>query len=148
MSFRPMYAKQSKSVLTQMAPVKFLMQQASHLNKLQQCLNLYLSATLQENCAVASFQKGTLTILMTNAQWATRIRYQQNKLKQQLQTHHEFHDIIKIIVKVSPKPLKQTEQTNDLSLSLNTAKVINETAEGISDPVLKQALERLARHTH
>lgn len=148
MSFRPLYAKRSKSILTQMAPVKVLMQKASYLNKLQQCLNLYLSATLQEHCAVASFQNGVLTILMSNAQWTTRMRYQQNKLKQQLQVHHEFHDIVKIIVKVSPKPLKQTEETNDLSLSLNTATIISETAKGITDPVLKEALERLAKHTH
>ncbi len=148
MSFRPLYAKQSKSILTQIVPVKVLMQKASYLNKLQQCLNIYLSAILQEQCAVASFQNGVLTILVNNAQWATRIRYQQNKLKQQLQAHHEFHDITKIIVKVSPKPLKRTEQPNNLSLSLNTAAVISETAKGIKDPALKEALERLARHTH
>lgn len=148
MSFRPLYAKQSKSILTQITPVKALMQKASYLNRLQQCLNIYLSTTLQEHCAVASFQNGVLTILMTSAQWATRMRYQQNKLKQQLQQHQEFNDISKIIIKVSPKPLKKTEQINDLLLSLNTATIISETAKGIKDPALKEALERLAKHTH
>ncbi|UYZ84119.1 DUF721 domain-containing protein [Entomomonas sp. E2T0] len=147
MSFRPLYAKHSKSLLVKTSSLKQLVNKASYLNQLQQCLNLYLSTTIRENCAIASFQNGILTILVNNAHWATRLRYQQNKLKQQLQEHHEFYGIHKVAIKVSPKPLKEPEEVHELTMSSKTAKIIAETAENINHPALREALERLSKHT-
>lgn len=147
MSFRPLYAKHSKSLLIQTSSLKQLVNKASYLSQLQQCLNLYLSTAIRENCAIASFQNGILTILVNNAHWATRLRYQQNKLKQQLQEHHEFCGIHKVTIKVSPKPLKESEEVHELIMSSKTAKIIAETAENINHPALREALERLSKHT-
>lgn len=147
MSFRPLYAKHSKSLLIQTSSLRQLVNKASYLSQLQKCLNLYLSTVIRENCAIASFQHGTLTILVNNAQWATRLRYQQNKLKQQLQEHHEFSGIHKITIKVSPSPLSEPEEVHGLTMSSKTAKIIAETAENINHSALKEALQRLSKHT-
>lgn len=147
MSFRPIYAKQSKSLLTDITPIKQLMIKASYLNRLQQYVNLYLSQIMQENCSVASFQNNVLTLLAHNAQWATRLRYQQNKLKQQLQNHPEFSHIQKIIIKVMPPLPKESETHYNRTISTKSAKILNETADNINHPILKEALARLAKHT-
>ncbi len=146
MSFRPLYAKHPKSLLVQTSSLKQLVNKVSYLSKLQGYLDLYLSTAIRENCAVASFQDGTLTILVNNAHWATRLRYQQNKLKQQLQKHKEFYSINKITIKVSPKPISHVEETHELVMSSQTAKIIAETAKNISHPALHEALERLSKH--
>lgn len=147
MSFRPVYAKQSKSLLTDITPIKQLMLKASYLNRLQQCVNLYLSKIMQENCSVASFQNNTLTLLAHNAQWATRLRYQQNKLKQQLQNHREFNSIEKIIIKVMPPLPTHTQTAHHRTISMKSAKILTETADSIKHSTLKEALARLAKHT-
>lgn len=147
MSFRPLYAKQSKSLLTSITPIKQLMLKASYLDRLQHCVNLYLSQIMQENCSIASFQDGVLTLLAHNAQWATRLRYQQNKLKQQLQNHREFNGVQKISIKVMPPLPKETKTIQNRTISTKSAKILSETADNIKHPILKEALERLAKHT-
>lgn len=146
MSFRPLYAKRSKSLLTQANSLNQLVNQAAILSQLQDCINLYLPTVIKESCHVASFQGGTLTIYAIQAHWATRLRYQQNRLKQQLQQHAEFSGIKKIVIKVYPKPYTKTAEEHYLEMSVTTAQTIAETAKNISHPALKSALERLATH--
>lgn len=146
MSLRTIYAKRSKSLLEQTTMLRHLTDKALKLSRLQDRINLYLPTIMQENCAIASFKNNILTILTTHANWATRLRYQQNHLKQQLLTHSEFRDIERIIVKVFPKPLQRTIHYHSLIMSPRTAQVIKETAIHIQHPALKAALNRLATH--
>lgn len=147
MSFRPIYAKRSKSLLKQTTTLNNLVDTALLLGQLQDCLNQYLPVIMRENCAVASFKNRMLTILTTQAHWATRLRYQQQHLKHQLSKHSEFYGVEKIVVKVSPKPYKKVEEVHHLTMSSQTAKVIAETADHIDHPALKAALARLASHS-
>jgi len=147
MSFRPIYAKRSKSLLKQTTTLNHLVNKAVLLGQLQDCLNSYLPAIIQENCAIASFQNKILTVLTTNAHWATRLRYQTQRLKQQLQKHPEFLGIEKIVVKVSPKPYKREEEVHCLTMSPQTAQIITEAAEHIQHSALRAALTKLASHS-
>lgn len=147
MSFRPIYAKRSTSLLKQSTILCHLTDKASLLSHLQNRINLYLPAIMQENCAVASYQDKILTIMTTQAYWATRLRYQQQHLTKQLLKHSEFYGIERIVVKVFPKSSPKIKEQHPLLMSHQTAQIIRETADFIQHPKLKAALTRLANHS-
>jgi hypothetical protein len=85
-----------------------------------------------------------LLLVVTDGHWATRLRYQQKRLQRQLQALEAFANLTRILFKVQP-PLVAAKR-EDRGRSLAAAESIRGSAEGISDPRLKAALERLAAH--
>jgi hypothetical protein len=88
-----------------------------------------------------------LLLIVTDGHWATRLRYQQRRLQRQLQALEEFATLTKIMFKVQPQGGQNRGTGRTLHLSNSAAQSIQATAEGISDPRLRAALERLASHT-
>ena len=94
---------------------------------------------------VANKQWGT-ALIVTDGHWATRLRYQQKRLQRQLQAFDEFASLTRILFKVQPPTVLAKVAGHTLDLSENAAQTIQATAEGITDPALRAALERLASH--
>lgn len=147
MSFRPLPAQAPAALLREAKPLKALFGQAQRLTNLQRLVESQLQPAAREHCHVASWNNGCLLLIVTDGHWATRLRYQQRRLQRQLQTLEEFATLTKILFKVQPQvgPNRGTGRT--IHLSNSAAQSIQAGAEGIRDPRLRTALERLASHT-
>ena len=85
-------------------------------------------------------------MLTSNGHWATRLHYQQRRLQRLLQALPEFAGLQKIQIKVHPPSSQVSHAGRKAELSACAADSLNSAAEGIEDPKLRAALERLARN--
>lgn len=146
MSSKPPSAKTPSALLREHRPLQALLGAAQRLGKLQALVETQLEPAAREHCLVASWQDGCLLLLTSNGHWATRLHYQQRRLQRALQQLPEFAELQKIQIKVRPPNTPVAYQSNSVELSAVAAESLQTAAEGISDPKLRAALERLARN--
>ncbi|AIG02600.1 Zn-ribbon-containing, possibly RNA-binding protein and truncated derivatives [Pseudomonas fluorescens] len=146
MAFRPLTARAPAVLLREAKPLKAIFSHAQRLGHLQRLLESQLQPAAREHCHVASWREGTLLLIVTDGHWATRLRYQQKRLQRQLQAFEVFESLLRIQFKVQPPTVQQGAQGHTLDLSVSAAETIQATADGIADPKLRAALERLAAH--
>ncbi|WP_421682274.1 DUF721 domain-containing protein [Stutzerimonas urumqiensis] len=147
MNRRPPPARQPATLLREARPLKALFGEAQRLDRLQRLVEAQLQAAAREHCRVASWREGILLLIVTDGHWATRLRYQQNRLLRQLRTCEEFATLAKIQFRVQPTSGTNRAPDRIPRRSDAAAQSLEEAAEGIDDPKLRQALQRLARHT-
>lgn len=146
MAFRPHPARPPAVLLREARPLKALLSQAQRLGQLKKLLDTQLQPAAREHCHVASWREGSLLLVVTDGHWATRLRYQQRRLQQGLLGMPEFAGLTRILFKVRPSVSRGGPRGPALDLSDSAADNLQATAEGITDPNLKAALERLAKH--
>lgn len=146
MVFRPLPARAPAVLLREAKPLKALFSQAQRLSHLQRLFESQLQPAAREHCYVASWREGSLLLIVTDGHWATRLRYQQKRLQRDLQALEEFSSLTRILFKVQPPTVQSKAGARSIDLSISAGENIQETAEGISDPNLRAALERLAAH--
>ena len=146
MSLRPPPAKTPANLLREHKPLLALFSAAQRLGKLQALVEAQLEPAAREHCQVASWHDGCLLLLTSNGHWATRLHYQQRRLQRLLQALPEFAGLQKIQVKVRPPNTQVAYQAHKTELSEAAADSLRSAAEGIGDPKLRAALERLARN--
>lgn len=146
MSFYPMDARRPGDLLKTHSTLKGLFRQARAVERLQVLVESVMEPAAREHCRAASYRDGVLKLLVTDSQWATRIRYQQKRLIRQLQAYAEFATLTKIHCKVQPPLVKKAPPVRKMRRSIVAADTLIETSRYIEDPNLRGALERLARH--
>ncbi|WP_085693918.1 MULTISPECIES: DUF721 domain-containing protein [unclassified Pseudomonas] len=146
MAFRPHTAKAPAVLLREARPLKAILNHAQRLGHLQRLLETQLQPAAREHCHVAKWREGDLLLIVTDGHWATRLRYQQKRLQRQLQMFDEFAGLTRILFKVQPPTVQRGPSEHNIDLSTDAAATLQSTAEGISDPNLRAALERLAAH--
>ena len=146
MSYRPIKAQKTNSVLQSSSSLQRLVERAQATDNLQQLLNQFLQPAAREHCHLANYQAGTLTLIVTNGHWATRLRYQQKRLLQQLQSLAEFSEASRIQFKVRPPMQPEKPPARNIELSEQAGETIQASADATRDPALREALERLAKH--
>lgn len=146
MAFRPLTARAPSVLLREAKPLKAIFGHAQRLGHLQRLLESQLQPAAREHCHVASWREGNLLLIVTDGHWATRLRYQQKRLQRQLMAFDEFASLTRIQFKVQPPTVQQGAVGHTLDLSEHAAETIQATADGINDPGLRAALERLAAH--
>lgn len=146
MAYRPLPARAPAVLLREARPLKAIFSQAQRLAHLQRLLESQLQPAARQHCHVASWREGTLLLIVTDGHWATRLRYQQKRLQRQLVAFKEFANLTRLQLKVQPATTYRGAVGHARNLSTTAAETLTETAEGISDPKLRAALERLAAH--
>lgn len=146
MTFRPLPARTPSALLREARPLKALFSEAVRLSRLQERFEAQLQPAARAHCRVASWRDGTLLLVVTDGNWATRLRYQQRRLQQSLQNLPEFAGLTRIVFKVRPAASDAAPARASPELSASAAGSLRATAEGIADPKLRAALERLARN--
>jgi hypothetical protein len=146
MAFRPLPARAPAVLLREARPLKAIFSHAQRLAHLQRLLESQLQPAAREHCHVASWREGTLLLIVTDGHWATRLRYQQKRLQRQLVAFKEFANLTRLQLKVQPARTHRVAAGHTRDLSVAAAETITATAEGITDPKLRAALERLAAH--
>ena len=146
MSFRPPFAKTPNALLREHKPLRALFSAAQRLGRLQALVEAQLEPPAREHCQVASWSESRLLLVTSNGHWATRLHYQQRRLQRLLQVLPEFAGLEKIQIKVRPPSGQVAYEANRVELSEAAADSLCSAAEGIDDPKLRAALERLARN--
>ncbi|MGG2023729.1 DciA family protein [Pseudomonas sp. S8] len=146
MAFRPLTARAPAVLLREAKPLKAILGHAQRLAHLQRLLESQLQPAARTHCHVAKWREGQLTLVVTDGHWATRLRYQQKRLQRQLQLFEEFANLTRILFRVKPPLVQHRPGGHSMDLSTDAAQTIQSTADGISDPGLRAALERLAAH--
>ena len=146
MAYKPSPAQPPSALLRQVRPLRLLLNQAERLEHLQRLLESQLQPAAREHCHVASWRDGTLLLVVTDGHWATRLRYQQKRLLAALQAMEAFGNLRRILYKVQPPLVPAKRGGHAAELSNSAAESLRDTAEGITDPKLRAALERLAAH--
>ena len=148
MSYRPIKAQKTNSVLQSSTSLQRLVARAQATDQLQNLLNQFLQPAVREHCHLASYQAGTLTLIVTDGHWATRLRYQQKRLLKQLQNLPEFNQVSRIQFKVRPPLQPAKPKARTIELSEQAGQSIQASAEATSDPMLRAALQRLAKQAN
>lgn len=124
-----------------------LLQQAQNLSQLQALVHQYLAPAAREQLRLGGYENGLLTLVLNDAAWATRLRYQQEQLVQQLRQHDPFAGLLRIRLKVRPASNHpEPAETERRYLTANASEHIRQSAEQIEDPQLRAALKRLAQN--
>ena len=148
MKRRPHYAKDGIKLLTHSQQISQLLQVSQDQAALAALFQQYLQPAAREFCKLSSFNGHTLTIAVYNSMWATRLRYQQQRLLSQLRATEAFAGLAVIQFKVMP----QYEQTAPLSVAepppipASATQTLANTAEQAEHPELRASLLRLIGH--
>ncbi len=146
MSYRPIKAQKTTRVLQSSISLQRLVARAQATDHLQHLLNQFLQPAAREHCLLANYQAGTMTLIISNGHWATRLRYQQKRLLEQLQGLAEFRGISRIQLKVRPPMQNEQPIKRSIELSEQAGQTIQDSADSTQNPALREALERLAQH--
>ncbi len=126
-----------------------VLQQAKQLRAITQALHEQLPESAHPHCQVCYLNASHLILSIDNSAWATRIRYSIPQLQQTLIAQGLIHT--KQVIRIKMIPAQNKNQTSQLPppllLSKDNAALLIETAESMSDEMLKKALLKLARHT-
>ena len=143
---RPSPAKALDKVLRGTLELRSLLNAARRLDHLQALVDAQLEANLRPHCKLAHWSNGTLLLVLDNGQWASRLHYLQRRLLRGLQALPEFYGLERIVFKVQPLHAWQPQAAQSRTLSAQAGADLRDAAQGISDPKLRAALERLAAH--
>lgn len=135
-----------KLLKAQKGDVAELVTHARQLGHLSSIVQAMLDSSLADHCHLAHFDGARMVIVADSPAWATRLRFSVDTLVSQLQQYsNKFHRLSKIEVAVRPQlPDLPQGEVVERSISVEAAQYIEESASGVSDPELKQALQRLA----
>lgn len=126
-------------------PLEQTIQRGKKLHQLTHWIHNLLPVDLAIHCHVLNLRNGSLIIACDSTVWATRLRYQIPALLETLRRDAGLSDLVDIQIRVQPaeQPPMQRPK-HHATLSGNAAYCVQQCAESISDPALRQALERLA----
>jgi hypothetical protein len=118
--------------------------QAVQLEELNSKLYTYLPITLQEHCQVGSFTAGCLTIVVSDAVWASELRYSLPTLRDVLRKEAGIYQLTSIKITVATlKVTSSAKNSHKLPLSSKAREVIIACGEQCSYGPLKEALDKL-----
>ena len=123
-----------------------LVQYARQLQALTRLLNQCLSGELADHVLVANLHNETLVLQADSAAWATKLRYLAPQLLRCLQQHEPLASVQRLEFRVAPQSQPATPAASPAQLSSAGADTILASAQTVSDPNLRAALKRLARH--
>jgi hypothetical protein len=138
-------ASLSGLLATEGAHLANLTAEARKLEALRLCVLRSLNPETAPHCLGADLKDGTLTLFMDSGAWTTALRYDNQSLLAAVQAAigRPCHTLkLKVLPEplpgVPPKPAPKT-------LSDDTQRLLESTADGIDDPTLAGSLKRLAR---
>jgi hypothetical protein len=127
-----------------------LIAKVNQLHQLNQSLSKILDPKLTAHCQITSLENETLTLLVDNSSWGTKIRYMSPDIIEKMQQIPTLYQIkhLKCIVRPNKQhnrsKNKQLEQK--LTISDENAQLLRSIANNIKDKKLKEALIQLADH--
>lgn len=100
-----------------------------------------------DHCIAASLDGAVLQLIVDSPAWNTRLRFMQGTLVQTLEQAGMSIRQLKIITRSPDRPESPRTPRIAQALCEENAELIRQTAACIKDAELRQALERIARHS-
>jgi hypothetical protein len=122
-----------------------LLASAGALAKLEAMVRELLPPPLHEHCRVLSVREQTLVLAVDSPVWAARLRFHSPTLVKQLERISTVKlRTVQVCVRAQETPWVATAGKEKTTLSEGSSVALTQTASGVRDPELKQALLRLA----
>ena len=127
-------------------PLRQLRTRLQEQQHLLQQVQQWLAAPLSSHCHSATLQKTRLILTADSPIWADQLRYQTPSLLHRLRTTHPSLTTIKVRSRpvFSPSGLLRSTTSIQRPDAHRHARLINDSACDIQDPILKAALKKLA----
>lgn len=134
-------------------PSAMLNRAGVHMDKLSSLLvhwKAHVVEPLVSHSFPVSYEKGRLSLRADTSAWASRLRHSQTEIMDRLRDDPYFHELHELYVRVMPERARSEQEKKRAAPSLpsripdNAAHLIKSVADGIVDPALRQALNRLA----
>lgn len=130
--------------------LNMIVAKVQELAALNQKLALYLEPEISNYCQVANRQGNRLILIAANGSIATQLRFQGIDLVRKFKKDPVLQKIQEIQCKVRPTDssrfIKPATKKVPL-LSAETAETVKAIADSLSDPKLKEIMQRIAAHT-
>lgn len=119
-------------------------------SRLRQAWHAVVPEPLASHTHPVRYAAGLLFVHVDTSAWASRLRHQQPALVAELRRLSMFRDLVNLRFRVTPRDSAAIEAETPKPaarsrLSSHAAKVIADAARSVSDPGLRDALQRLAR---
>jgi len=128
-----------------------ILRKAKLLNEINEQLAKYLPPEIMAYCQAANIIDNKLIILTANGSLATQIRLRTPTLLEQFKADPLLKNFKEIQPKVkretSTRPSRQKPKEKLAPLTPETAQMVYDIAQSISDPKLREILERIAKRT-
>lgn len=119
------------------------------LKKLNAQFVKYIDPAIVDYCQVANRVGSKLIIVAANGSIATQLRFESIELLRKFRLDPVLNNITQIETKVRPSTVTTTPKKKApgvAPLSKETAQLIDDIAESIQDPRLKEAMKRIANY--
>lgn len=121
-----------------------LVKKARDLDKLEHLVHACLPNNCRQHVKIAGIKDKCLVLIVDSPVWSSRIRLYTNNILDLLK-QHKLAEAQKIRIRLSPaEPVKPEQVFEKRHLDERSSKLIEQTADSIDDPALKQALLKLA----
>ncbi|MCW8955294.1 MAG: DUF721 domain-containing protein [Gammaproteobacteria bacterium] len=121
-----------------------LVNKARNLDKLRHLVHACLPDNCKPHVQLAGIKDNCLVLIIDSPVWSSRIRLYTNNILDMLKEHN-LADVQQIRIRLSQvEPTKPERVFEKRQLDEHSSKLINQTADSIDDPALKQALRKLA----
>ena len=121
-----------------------LVKKARELDKLGQLVHACVPENCRQHIKVAGIKENSLVLITDTPVWSSRIRLYTNDILTMLK-QHQLANVEAIKIRLSPAGSIEPEKVaKKRFLDEDSSRLIQQTAESIDDPALKQALHKLA----
>ena len=140
-----MYRKDAMPCSSILAAAKLpLLDRARKLQRLEQAVLQLLPENLRAHCKVMNLKSEILILTTTSSAWAARLRFATPDLLKQLKCQHALQ-LRGIQLRVEQEKVENQPVTRPPArMSMTSATLLAQTAQGVNHPALQEALYRLA----
>lgn len=113
--------------------LKKLIKKALSSENLSHVFKTSVDQNLAKYCQFANYKKSTLTLIVTNSSWATKLRFAIPDIIKTLQVNPEFNDISKIKYVIAPNELKTARKSKTIKLTGENEKLWKKTVNELKE---------------
>ncbi len=149
MNHTAFFSRSLKSLLRQQEYGQAVLQQAKTLRAITRSLQYQIPEHMRAHCQAGFLDAQSLILVVDSPAWATQLRYLAPALKQKLIQSGLLNEQQSLRIKVRPAQTSSVHKSDlpaPLRMSRNNAALLKDTAAGMADDELKNALLKLSRH--
>lgn len=135
------------SIVAQNSSLRQLFREAAENRSHNDRIKALIEAPLREHVRFALIKGDTLILIADSSAWASKLRYLVATIQRRMESSPDLAGVRNIRVKVAAaEPVDQAPIRRAQALSAATAEGVRAQAQSIEDPLLKEAILKLAGH--
>lgn len=128
-------------------PLSGLISKAKKIVMLNQIFMQIVPIDMASHCQIINYDNDSIIVEVENAAFATRLRYSERLLIEQLRRYPLIGNLKCLQYRIQKtQPINETSPTNKKSLTPKSRRIIQDLAENLQSPELKESLLKLAKN--